>query len=184
MKNVIKKLQKEIRTAAINEGGNKTNVPFVTAYRFTTQKIQMPQTENPYLYIILDGALRLYTPSGIMDYMSGQYSISKIDTPLSGTVLTFSDQQDFLATAVEFTTNDVITTVLDLDNDLIKKITDEKLTEQELFTADNAVIQSFHWLFSQCVNPFLQSLCERILCEKLSIIFFAVPVVNNFFRAL
>lgn len=72
----------------------------------------MPQTENPYLYIVLDGTHRLYTPSGIMDYMAGQYSVSKIDTPLSGTVLTFSKQQDFLALAVEFAPNDVITEVL------------------------------------------------------------------------
>lgn len=28
--------------------------------------------------------------------MTGQYSVSKIDTPLSGTVLTFSQQQDFI----------------------------------------------------------------------------------------
>lgn len=72
------------------------------------RKIRMPQTENPYLYIVLDGTLRLYTPSGIMDYMAGQYSVSKIDTPLSGTVLAFSKQQDFLALAVAFTPNDVI----------------------------------------------------------------------------
>lgn len=82
----------------------------------------MPNTENPYLYIVLDGMLRLYTPSGIMDYVEGQYSISQIDTPLSGTVLTFSSRQDFLALSVEFTVFDIITAVLGLDNDLTEKI--------------------------------------------------------------
>lgn len=85
----------------------------------------MTHTENPYLYIVLDGALRLYTPSGMMDYMAGQYSVSKIDTPLSGTVLTFSEQQDFLALAVAFTANDVITEVLVMDNELSERIMGE-----------------------------------------------------------
>jgi len=100
MKADSKSLQEEIRNLPLKEGGNQTGIAGITAYRFTTEKMQMPQTENPYLYIVLDGMLRLYTPSGIMDYMAGQYSVSKIDTPLSGTVLTFSKQQDFLALAV------------------------------------------------------------------------------------
>lgn len=112
MKTNSKNLQEEIRNLPLEEGGNKTGIACITAYWFTTERIQMPQTENPYLYIVLDGALRLYTPSGIMDYMAGQYSVSKIDTPLSGTVLAFSKQQDFLALVVEFTSNDVITEVL------------------------------------------------------------------------
>ena len=47
----------------------------------------MPRAENPYLYIVAAGTLRLYTPSGIVDYIEGQYSHSRIDTPLHGTVL-------------------------------------------------------------------------------------------------
>lgn len=143
-----KKLQNKIRRLSLTEGSNKTDIPFVTAYRFTTKRIQMPQTENPYLYIVLNGTLRLYTPSGIMDYMTGQYSISKIDTPLSGSVLTFSEQQDFLAVAIEFTANDVISTVLELDNDLTEKIVGEKLSEQEKSVSDNAVVRSVYRLFT------------------------------------
>lgn len=108
----------------------------------------MPQTDNPYLYIILDGSLRLYTPSGIMDYISGQYSISKIDTPLSGTVLTFSKYRDFLALSAEFTVNEVITAVLDLDNTLTEKITGGKLNEDTMAQSDKAVIESVYRLFS------------------------------------
>lgn len=138
----MQKLQNVMRNLPLKEGGNRTGIPFVTAYRYTTQKIQMPQTQNPYLYIVLDGTLRLYTPSGIMDYMTGQYSLSRVDTPSSGTVLTFSDQKDFLAVAIEFTANDVITTVLDLDNDLTEKIMGKELGEQRMALSDAAVIQS------------------------------------------
>lgn len=34
----------------------------------------MPQTENFYIYTVLDGSIRLFTPSGIMDYVPGQKS--------------------------------------------------------------------------------------------------------------
>ena len=55
----------------------------------------MPQTDRFYVYLVLDGSIRLYTPSGIMDYLPGQYSVSRIDTPVSGHVLTFSEKGDF-----------------------------------------------------------------------------------------
>lgn len=108
----------------------------------------MPLATNPYLYLVLDGMLRLHTPSGIMDYMAGQYSFSKIDTPLMGTVLNFSEQQDFLALSIELTVNDVITTVLSLDNELTEKIMNEQLESQKMAVSDEAVIESVYKLFS------------------------------------
>lgn len=140
-------LQNTIR-AIFQTGGDQTTIPSVTPYRFTETTIEMPQTDHPYLYIVLDGMLRLYTPSGIMDYMAGQYSVSKIDTPLSGTVLAFSDQQDFLSVSVEFTQSDVIETVLGLDDALTERILSGLLTEQEMAAADTAVLQAVNRLFS------------------------------------
>lgn len=156
MKSASQELKNKIRGISLEEGGNKTGIPYVTAYRFTAQKIQMPKTENPYLYIVLDGTLRLYTPSGIMDYMAGQYSVSKIDTPLSGTVLTFSEDEDFLALAVEFTVYDVITVVLNLDKDLTESIMNEKQAAQIMSAADSSVIESVCRLFS-AMNKNIQS---------------------------
>ncbi len=148
MKINSKNLQEEIRNLPLKEGRNETGIENITVYRFTGEKIQMPKIENPYLYIVLDGMLRLYTPSGIMDYMAGQYSVSKIDTPLSGTVLAFSEQYDFLALAVEFTPNDVITEILDLDNELTERIMGEKLNEEEMSVSDREVLQSVFRIFS------------------------------------
>ena len=140
-------LQNRARRAAHTEGGNETGIPCVTAWRFTTEKTQMPKTDNPYLYLVLDGMLRLYTPSGILDYMAGQYSVSRIDTPLSGIVLTFSQQQDFLALSVEFTVNEVVTAVLGLDNELTEKIMGGKLEEETMAAADAAVFMAVSRLF-------------------------------------
>lgn len=148
MENIIKELQNELRTRFFMDGENHTKIPAVKVYRFTDERIEMPQTDNPYLYIVLDGMLRLYTPSGIMDYMAGQYSVSKIDTPLSGTVLAFSEQQDFLAISIEFFHSDVIHTILQLENELTERIMSEQLSEQEMTLSDSEVIQSVSRLFS------------------------------------
>lgn len=107
----------------------------------------MPQTENPYLYVVLDGVLRLYTPSGNMDYVAGQYSISKVDTPLSGTVLAFSEQQDFLALSLAFTPSDVVETILNLDDGLVERILSQSLEEREMALSDRAVLDSVGRLF-------------------------------------
>ena len=116
----------------------------------------MPQTENPYLYLVLDGALRLHTPSGMMDYMAGQYSVSQIDTPLSGTVLSFSQQGDFLAAAVEFSSGDVITTALELDNDLMEKIAGGKLQERTMLQSDVSVVDAV-WRLMSAANETVPS---------------------------
>ncbi len=148
MKTAVHNLQQAIRAAAGMNENCPAAVPDVTACRFISQKIQMPQTENPYLYLVLDGALRLHTPSGMMDYMAGQYSVSQIDTPLSGTVLSFSQQEDFLAAAVEFSSGDVITTALELDNDLMEKIAGGKLQERTMLQSDASVVDAVWRLMS------------------------------------
>ncbi len=48
-----KNLQNVIRNRSLKEGSNKTGIPFITAYHFISEKVQMPQIENPYLYIVL-----------------------------------------------------------------------------------------------------------------------------------
>ncbi len=166
MNTILSQMQIEMRRLSLAEGWNDTGIPFVTAWRFTSGRIQMPNTDNPYLYLVLDGMLRLYTPSGMMDYVAGQYSLSKIDTPLSGTVLAFSHEQDFLAISLEFTTNEIIAVVLGLDNDLTKKIMEERMEEQAMSAADNEVLRSVHRLFA-AMNQAVRSdfLRENIMRE-------------------
>ena len=67
MNTIIQKIQNHAHKLSPAEGCSQTGIPFVTLWRFTGENVQMPKTENPYLYIVLDSTLRLYTPSGIMD---------------------------------------------------------------------------------------------------------------------
>ena len=72
MDTIIQNMNDAIRELSLAEGGNASGIPSVTVWHFTGDKVQLPQTGDPYLYIVLDGALRLYTPSGIVDCMQGQ----------------------------------------------------------------------------------------------------------------
>lgn len=47
--------------------------------------------------------MRLHTLSGILDYVSGQYSVSTVDMPFGGQVIALFGHSDFLALSMEFT---------------------------------------------------------------------------------
>ena len=166
MDTILSRLRLEIRNIFRTDSGNQAKVSSMTVYRFTETKIHMPSTENSYLYLVLDGTLRLYTPSGIMDYMAGQYSISKIDTPLHGTILAFSEQNDFLAIALELPSHEVIAAVLDLDNTLTERIMNEAVPEQEMSLADNAVIESVYRLFVTMRKPLASDYMRRNIMRE------------------
>lgn len=151
--NDLRKLCQTIYAYPLTEGANKTKLPYLTIYLSTQRKADMPQTENFYIYTVLDGSIRLYTPSGIMDYMPGQFSVSKIDTPAFGHVLTFSENGGFLALVMELTLHDVISVLLDLDGNLAEQIANSKLDSRIMSASDANVITSICRLFSIMEEP-------------------------------
>lgn len=151
--NDMKKLCKLIDSYPLTEGVNSTKLPYLSIYLSTQRKVDLPQTENFYIYTVLDGSIRLFTPSGIMDYMPGQFSVSKIDTPASGHVLTFSENGYFLALVMELTRNDVISVLLDLDGNLAEQIANSELDSAVMSTSDSNVIASICRLVSIMDEP-------------------------------
>ena len=71
MSKALDEIRKILRARRVLYGENETTVPYLKIYRYNTENVPMPKIENPYLYFIIDGSIRLYTPSGIMDYISG-----------------------------------------------------------------------------------------------------------------
>ncbi len=144
MNKILEKLKEKVRSIATGNGENQTVLPFLKIYKFVNSKIQMPTTEVPYIYLVLDGEMRLHTPSGIMDYIAGQYSVSAIDTPTSGDVLSFSKQQDFLALALTFTLDDVLSVMLNLDDDLTVQIAEGTIGSEITDKADHRIIETVY----------------------------------------
>lgn len=137
----------------ISEGNNQTSLPYVNIHCSLTQNIQMPQTDAAYIYLVVEGTLRLYTPAGIMDYESGQYSISAIDTPETGYMLAKSDSQRFVAVSVEFNPSDVISILLELDKDLIGRIAGGQQSERMMDMSDGEVTRSVTRLLEIADDP-------------------------------
>lgn len=162
----LREIQSAVRALLTAEEETPTGVPGLSVWRFTGEKIRMPQTEEPYLYIVLDGALRLHTPSGMMDYMPGQYFISRIDTPTSGTVLAFSRHGDFLAASVAFTVNEVITAALGLDDGRMEAVTAGTVSGQVAAAADAAVVQSVGRLISAPASPLWSEFLHRNIMQE------------------
>lgn len=152
----VQAVSRQVRQLLSAEGKTSTPLPYLTLYRFTTPTITMPQTGNFYVYVILDGSLRLYTPSGILDYEPGQYSVSQIDTPDGGYVQAFSSQGDFLALSLEFTLQDIISVVLDLEGDLPQQIADAALEVAVMEDSDRRVISSLSRLLEALRQPTVQ----------------------------
>lgn len=115
MNNTLTLFREIARAMELSIGCTATAISYMKLYRYDQETIPMPETDTPYLYLGLDGSMRLYTPSGMMDYIAGQYSVSAVYTPNSAKVLTFSEQQDFLALSVAFTLEDVLSVMLDLE---------------------------------------------------------------------
>lgn len=147
---------------------NDLTVPFLELYCFEDREFAMPKTDKPYVYFFIDGDARLYTPSGIMDYSAGQYSVSEIDTPERGYVIAFSDNKDFLSASVCFTANEVLSVILELDDELVNAILDETLEEPFLDKQDTEVFNCLTRLLETTEKPIEQKfLSEQIHKEMI-----------------
>ena len=153
--------------AYLTDDGNAA-ISFLRVFKSADQAIPMPQTQTPYVHFILDGELRLYTPSGIMDYVAGQYSVSAIDTPERGYVLAYSERQDFLSASVAFTANDVMSVIITLDDDLTTHILADDMDEAFKAAQDRCVFSCLERLLDALNEPMTAKfLCEQIRTEML-----------------
>lgn len=140
MNTSLTQLQETIDHLKLEEGKNTTELPSVNIYYFTTKDIQIPESSKPYLYLIVKGMLRVHTISGILDYVPGQYSLSDIDSPLSGQCLTASIDAPFIAVQIEMSIDDVISVMLDIDNKLNEKIFEGQIPQKSMSEFDHNII--------------------------------------------
>ena len=147
---------------------NTSALHFLHLFRYTDDTVPMPQSETPYIYFVLDGEFRLYTPGGTLDYVAGQYSVSAIDTPERGYVLAFSEQQDFLAASVDFTANDVMSVIISLNDELTAQILDDTLDDTFKAKQDQSVLSCLERMLDAMEEPLsMQFLCEQIRTEMI-----------------
>lgn len=145
-----------------------SEISFLKVYSSSDKEFPMSQEQTPYIFFVLDGELRLYTPGGIMDYVAGQYSISAIDTPERGYVLSFSEHQDFFAATVSFTASDVMNVMITLDDELTIKILDDTLDDDFKTKQDQQVLSCLERMLDALEEPLsAKFLCRQIRTEML-----------------
>lgn len=118
---------------------SETNVTYLNVYNSTSDIATRLNNLSHYIFYIIDGSVRLHTPSGILDYVSGQYSISTIDMPFNSQIITSSENNVFLALSITFTVDEVFSVLMSFDGDLAQQIADNKLSVAFMERADNNV---------------------------------------------
>lgn len=119
---------------------NKSNkIQDLTIYQFLTKKITLPKTNHIYLYLIIDGSIRLHTIHGILDFKEGQYFISSIDTPKEAFILHFSNNNDCLTLSLKINIKEVLNILVELQPSFISKIINEKISIKKQQEADNNI---------------------------------------------
>lgn len=108
----------------------------------------MPDGHSPYIYVVLGGALRLHTPSGILDYVAGQYSVSAIDTPTSGYALATDKDGMMRAASLSFTLDEVLSVVLPIEDNMVQQIADGLLADRDMERADASVAETVRRLIA------------------------------------
>ena len=145
-----------------------TDIPFLHIFSGSDKEISMPQTQIPYIFFVLDGELRLYTPGGIMDYVEGQYSVSAIDTPERGYVMAFSDRHDLLYASVGFATNDAVNVIIALDDELAAHILADDLDDEFKAAHDRCVLACLERMLDALDEPLSADfLCRHIRTEMI-----------------
>ena len=116
--------------------------------------------------------------------MPGQFSVSKIDTPTSGHVLTFSENGYFLALVIELTLNDVISVLLDLDGNLAEQIANSELDSTIMSTSDNHVIASICRLFSIMDEPVQLAFMGKHIKREIAFFILCGSCGNQFLQSI
>lgn len=129
MKEKIQALYESVVPYLISEGKNATPVSYMDVYRFTQKEVVLPEdVADPYLFLVVKGSMRLHSIEGVFDYEPGQYFISAIHSPRTGEVLNVSQTDPFIALRIEFSAQDVISVMLDIDGDLPERLFDETVS--------------------------------------------------------
>lgn len=140
MREKIHALYESVAPYLSQEGKNATPVSYINVCRFTQREVVLPNTTDPYLFVVVNGTLRLHSACGISDYEPGQYFASAITSPETGEFLSDSTPAPFIALLIELSVDDVISVILDIDGDLPERLfsdpalpvlphADEKLTD-------------------------------------------------------
>lgn len=102
-------------------------IPYLEIHSYSQKDIVIPDTPNPFIYLVVNGTMRLHFATGISDYVPGQYLISSIDSPKSGLALSASSASPFLALYIEFSIDEIVSVMLDTEADFMGSVFEKEM---------------------------------------------------------
>lgn len=164
MKSALNALLALIYPYKLKEGWIGTNIPGLTIYNSSHSRINLPNPNDMYFYIIVSGAIRIYTPSGIMDYVAGQYSISNIDMPQMGEKL--DEKSNLIMLIWKFSREDVFSVIREFNQQSIDKIIEKRLPQKTVsFSSKNIIKLLCRTLELSCEYPQCDFLMKQLKKE-------------------
>ena len=110
----------------MTEGRNRTAIPYIDIHRHSTAEVGMPDTPNPFVWVVVDGVMRLRSDDDFEDFHAGRFLAPPISKPVSAQALSVSEESPFLALSIVFCVEDVISVMLDIDGDLPERLSDAR----------------------------------------------------------
>lgn len=101
----------------VKEGESPTSIPYLNVHRYDGHEVLMPSTSEPFLFIIVQGVLRLHLANEISEFKAGGHFVSSIDTPVAGESVRDASTSAFVAVSLNFSVADVVGVILDIEQD-------------------------------------------------------------------
>lgn len=140
MKKIIQNLNSSINQFTLIEGINQTNIPYLEIYKSIQEEIILPDKPNPFIYLVINGTMQIHFDEDIKEYAAGQYLIATMDCPRVSKALSVSVDNPFIAISVEFSVDDVVSVMLDIDGNLPEKLFDEEYSNNIQQQADEKIL--------------------------------------------
>lgn len=147
MINKIQNLHTTIKPYLRLNERSATSIPYIDIYCYCQKELILPDTANPYIFLIVNGNMRLHFAEGIYNYTPGQYFISAIDSPRAGELFSLSETNPFVALRIEFSVDDVISVMLDIDGNLPEVLFDEHSSAVSPPCTDEKILDTIIRLF-------------------------------------
>jgi AraC-like DNA-binding protein len=100
-------LKQIVEKISLDEGINKTNIPFVKVYQSLSSGKVLHTIYNPSLFIIIQGSKIVFVGNKTFEYDSSSYFISSTFLAVSGKIIEASPKEPFLSIQIVFSQEEI-----------------------------------------------------------------------------
>jgi len=115
MTNLLACLRTIINTPDFPDGETRMASAYVAVHRYRQDTALTPDTHAAFAYLVIDGAVRITLPTGVVEYSPGQYFVSSLIKGVAAHVMAVAENVRHRALRFDFHTEDVVSVLRDMD---------------------------------------------------------------------